>query len=78
MKKIGNLFFLAEKQLIKEKKEKIIPCYTILDILDYAIQIRRFLDNNGNKVKKIMKLTKKDTRIRHNEAQRRYYIKKGE
>jgi hypothetical protein len=61
MRKIGNLFNLAEKRLIREKHLGIIPCYTELDVIEYAVKIRRFLDHNPpSKIKRIMKLTKAD------------------
>jgi hypothetical protein len=76
MKKISNLFELAETQLIKEKRQGKIPCYTISDVIDYAIKIRRFLDNNPNRIKKIMKLSKQELVKHHREAVKRYSLKK--
>ena len=72
MRKIGNLFELAEKRLIREKRP-----YTLLDIIDYAIKIRKWLDVNENKIKKLTKLTKEAKRKRNNEARYRYYLKVG-
>ena len=60
MRKIGNLFELAEKQLIKEKLAGQIPCYTLSDVIEYAILIRKWLDKNPRKVKQVMKLTGKN------------------
>jgi GrpB-like predicted nucleotidyltransferase (UPF0157 family) len=77
MKNIGNLFFLAEKQLQKEKKEGKIPCYTEIDVIEYAILIRRWLDNNPNRIKKIMKLTREELKKNNRESRRRYYLKYG-
>ena len=77
MKKIGNLFELAENQLIKEQKEKIIPCYTLIDVIEYAILIRKWLDYNSNKIKQVMKLSKEELRIKHNKGRRNYYLKSG-
>lgn len=54
---MGNLFELAEKQLIKEGKR-----YALLDVIDKAIVIRKFLDDKD-----------KFLRQRRN---RRYYLKK--
>jgi hypothetical protein len=57
----ANLFELAEKRLIREKYLGVIPCYTMLDIIDYAVEIRKFLDHNPpSAIKKIMTLTKKE------------------
>jgi hypothetical protein len=66
MRKIGNLFELAEKRLRQEKKLKIIPCYTESDIIEYAIEIRKFLD----KAKKVTKLTATEKK-RYNKILRR-------
>jgi hypothetical protein len=75
MRKIGNLFFLAEKQLIIEKREKIIPCYTELDIIEYAVLIRKWLDNNPRKINQVMKLTREELKRNNRESRKRYYIK---
>jgi hypothetical protein len=77
MKKIGNLFELAERQLQKEKKEGIIPCYTLSDVVEYAILIRKWLDNNPNRIKKIMKLTREELKKNNRASRRRYYQKTG-
>jgi hypothetical protein len=77
MKKIGNLFELAEKRLIREKKLRIIPCYTELDVIEYAVKIRKWLDNNPKKFKQIMKLTREEIKINNREARKRYYLKTG-
>lgn len=77
MIKIGNLFDLAEKQLIKEKRTGKIPCYTGLDVIEYAIQIRKFLDHNPIKINKIMRLTKEIKMKNFREYRKRYYLKTG-
>lgn len=46
MLKIGNLFELAEKQLINEKQKRKRLNYTLLDIINYAIKLRKWLDKN--------------------------------
>jgi hypothetical protein len=56
--RVGNLFELAEKQLIKEKKAGIIPCYTLSDVIEYAIKIRKFLDKPSIERQKILKKQK--------------------
>jgi hypothetical protein len=76
-KKIGNLFELAEKRLIREKKSGIIPCYTLSDIVEYAIFIRRWLDNNPKKINKIMKLTREEIKRKNKECRHRYFLKTG-
>jgi hypothetical protein len=75
--KIGNLFELAELQLIREKKEGIIPCYTKIDIIEYAILTRKWLDNNDKKIKKIMKLTKEEIKRNNRASRKRCYLKTG-
>jgi len=77
MRKIGNLFELAEKQLIKEKKEGKIPCYTKLDVIEYTILIRKWLDHNPNRINKIMKLTQEEIKRKNRECRRRYFLKTG-
>ena len=77
MRKTGNLFELAEKRLIKEKREGIIPCYTALDVIEYAIEIRRWLDKNPRRINQVMKLTKEETRRNNRACRRRYYLKYG-
>jgi hypothetical protein len=64
MVKVGNMFELAEKELINEGKD-----YTLLDIIDYAIKIRKWVSRNGKKLKK------EEKRIKHNEANKRYKLK---
>ena len=76
MRKIGNLFELAETQLIKEKKKGIIPCYTLIDIIEYAILIRKWLDDNPKKINQIMKLTREELKTNKKEIDRRYYLKR--
>lgn len=39
-----NLFILAEKQLQKEKRGGERASYTITDVIDYAVKIRKYLD----------------------------------
>jgi hypothetical protein len=78
MKTIGNLFELAESQLIKEKKSGQIPCYTELDVIEYAIKIRKWLDDNPRKINQVMKLTRKELILNHRKAQKRYILNKKE
>lgn len=78
MRNIGNLFNLAEKRLLQEKKENKIPCYTELDVIEYAIKIRKFLDDKPKLAKKIMKLTLAEKRYLGRERFRRFYYKNRE
>lgn len=45
MLQTGNLFTLAETQLQKEEKQ-----YTISDVIDYAVKIRKWLDKHSGSV----------------------------
>jgi hypothetical protein len=73
----GNLFELAEMQLIKEKKFGLIPCYSIDDVLEYAIFIRKQLDRRPNEIKKIMRLTLQEKKKQQKEKRKMYYLKTG-
>lgn len=42
--KTGNLFELAEIELQRERKK-----YTIIDVVNYAVKIRKWLDKYGKK-----------------------------
>jgi hypothetical protein len=58
IKKLGNLFELANKQLFAEYKAGKRDEYGMLEILDYAIVLRKQLDKYGklgsiNKVKNL-------------------------
>jgi hypothetical protein len=83
MIKIGSLFDLAEKRLIMEKNNGEIPLYTAEDIIEYAIDIRKFLDNNPKKIKNIIKIKdsiKKEIRLARRKislrnARRKFYLK---
>lgn len=78
-KNIGNLFELAERQLQNEKLNEKRKNYSMLDVIDYAVIIRKQLDRYGKKgniikvknikTKKIVKL-ERDTEVR-----RRKYLK---
>lgn len=69
MVKTGNLFELAERELQREGK-----VYTISDIIDYAVKMRKWLDEKKN----INKFLKEERRLRHNQASKRYRLKKEE
>ena len=73
-----DLFTLAEQQLIKEKKEGIIPIYTLEDVIEYAIYIRKWLDKNEKQVKKVMTiLTEKQRNEIRKKYRQEYYLTKG-
>jgi len=50
----GNLFELAEKELIRENKK-----YTLNNVIDYAILIRKWLDRYGKKGNILKQIDKK-------------------
>jgi hypothetical protein len=75
--KVGNLFELAEKQLQKEKAEGIIPCYTMLDVIEYAVQIRKWLDKNENNIVKFLKLSPELRKRKAKEDRHKYYLMTG-
>jgi hypothetical protein len=75
--RIGNLFELAEKQLQKEKKEGIIPFYTLSDIIEYAEQIRKWLDKNENNTNKFLKLSPELRKRKLKENRHKYYLRTG-
>jgi hypothetical protein len=54
MIKTGNLFELAEKQLLLEGEK-----YTAIDVIEYAIKMRKWLDKSTN-IKKLKKLIIKE------------------
>ena len=71
MTKIGNIFKLAEQQLINEGND-----YSLVDIIEYAYTIRKWLDKKRN-IKTLNKLAD-DLRKRKNvQAVLRYRLKKG-
>lgn len=76
MVRIGNLFDLAEKRLIMEQKEGKILFYTESDIIEYAIEIRKWLDKNPKKIKEVLKLTEKQLKVNHRKAVKRYSQKR--
>lgn len=76
MLKTGNLFHLAETQLIKEKLAGIIPCYTAEDVLEYAIEIRKWLDKNHRKIGQITKMTMPQRKLKRKTYLHQYYMEK--
>jgi hypothetical protein len=72
-----DLFTLAEKQLQKEKLKGEIPCYTTLDVIEYAIKIRKFIDDNPRKINRAIKLTREELKINNRASRKRCYLKYG-
>jgi hypothetical protein len=70
--KIGNLFILAEKKLKQEVKDNAIPFYTALDVIEYGIEIRKWLDKPKNR-----KIANKALRLTVKEINTRYYQKRS-
>jgi len=65
--KIGNLFELAEMQLIKEILRGKRIDYSMNDIIDYAVKIRKWLDKKNN-LKSIIGFNRKKWR-------KQYYLR---
>ena len=55
---MGNLFKLAEKQLQTEVGNRKRKDYDLLDIVDYAVMVRKHLDYQ-NRAEKIAKAKRK-------------------
>jgi len=56
---MANLFELAEKQLNIEKNNRRRKDFTLLDIIDYAVMIRKHLDYK-DRAKKIAEAKRRD------------------
>ena len=72
--KIGNIFKFAEKRLMDKIKRGDIYSYSLLDVIDNAIKVRKYLDINP--CPKIPSLTPEEKRLNQLKRMRRYYIKK--
>jgi hypothetical protein len=73
--RVGNLFEFAEKRLIQKLKRGDISGYSMLDIIDYAIKVRRYLDRHGQII--IPFLTEEEKKRNQKFSRHRYYLKKG-
>lgn len=72
-----DLFTLAEKQLIKEKRTGIIPCYTFDDVLEYAIFFRKQIDMRESKIKRALRLSQTEKIKVRNQKRREFYLQTG-
>jgi hypothetical protein len=70
MRKLGNLFELAERQLIKENRP-----YKLINIIEYAVLIRKWLDLNPERIKQVMQLTEEELKRNNRDSRHRYYLK---
>lgn len=82
MRKVGNLFELARKELERKVFIELIVDFTILDVINYAVLFREELDSNSNKFYKKhnilpIKLTKEELKINHRIAVKKYELKRG-
>lgn len=75
--KTGNLFVLAEKQLIKEKNNGKRRFYTTNDIIDYTVFIRTQLDKREKEIKRSMNLSIIEKKQIKAKKRRQYYLEKG-
>jgi len=73
--KTGNLIEFAEDRLIAKVKRGDIYSYSILDIIDNAVKVRKYLDKN--KKLSLPKMTKKEIRKKANINRMNYYFKYG-
>lgn len=73
--KTGNLIEFAENRLIAKVKRGEIHSYSILDIIDNAVKVRKYLDKN--KKLTIPKMTKKEVLKKATINRMNYYYKTG-
>jgi len=73
--KIGNLFEFAENRLIERVKRGDISGYSLLDIIDNAVKVRKHLDKFGKII--IPKLTREEIKKNNRASRQRYYLKAG-
>ena len=73
--KTGNLIEFAENRLIAKVKRGEIYSYSILDIIDNAVKVRKYLDKN--KKLTIPKMTKKEVLKKATINRMNYYYKTG-
>jgi hypothetical protein len=67
--KTGNLFELAEIELQRENKK-----YTVIDVINYAVKIRKWIDKYGKKGNIMKQLDKKQWK---KEANYKFKNKRG-
>ena len=71
----GNLFVFAENRLRQRVKKEEIYSYSMLEIIDNAIKLREYLDNNPLGIA-LPNKNKSDKIISRKEVNRKYYLKR--
>ena len=73
--KIGNIFTFAEDRLIEKVKRGDIYTYSVGDVIDHAIKVRKYLDKNPNP--KIPTQTKEERKFSDKKRNlMNYYLRK--
>ena len=73
--KTGNLFTFAENRLMTLVKRGDIYSYSLLDVIDQAVKVRKYLDKHPNP--KIPTQTKEEKKKLHSIREKQRYMKKG-
>lgn len=73
--KVDNLIEFSENRLIAKVKRGEIHSYSVLDIIDNAVKVRKYLDKYGKL--QIPKLTKKEVLKKATINRMNYYYKTG-
>jgi hypothetical protein len=81
MRRIGNLFELARKELDRKVAIELINDFTMVDVINLAVLFRMGLDNNPSKFYKkynikLIKLTKEELKINHRISVKNSELKK--
>jgi len=74
--KVGNIFEFAEKRLMQKIKKGEIETYSMLDIIDKAIEVRKYLDKHKRKIL-IPNLNREEIKRKNKECRHRYFLKTG-
>jgi len=75
--KVNNLIEFAENRLITKVKRGEIYSYSVGDILDNALKLRRYMDTKKNDKIIIPKMNKEEVRLKRNLGRCNYYYKTG-
>jgi hypothetical protein len=74
--KVGNIFEFSEDRLIAKIKRGDIDTYSVSDIIEGAIKVRKYMDKNPEGLK-IPNVTPEERRIKDLKAKRQgYYLTK--
>ena len=70
---IGNIFDFAEARLIEKDKRGDIYGYTLADIIDQAVRVRKYMDNHPKGLK-IPTMTKEERKARNRILRKLHYV----